>query len=81
MSMLKPSIIRFGSMDSWAGSRGRNPTVRLRHLRTTGTRILPSSTWSSSMNSFLRYHYILCYLHVHNNFILSCLWMSYSDTS
>jgi hypothetical protein len=26
------------------------------HLRTTGTRILPSSTWSSSMNSFLRYH-------------------------
>jgi hypothetical protein len=39
MSMFKPGIIRFESMNSRAGSRGRNPTVRLRHLRTTGIRI------------------------------------------
>jgi hypothetical protein len=38
MSMFKFGVIRFGNMDSWANLRGRIPTVRLRHLKTIGTR-------------------------------------------
>ena len=56
MSTFRLSVIKFGSMDSWISSKGRNPKVRQRHLKTTCSRILPSSVWFSSMNSFCRYH-------------------------
>jgi hypothetical protein len=54
MNMFKLGIIRFRSMDSWAGLRERNPTVRLKHMKTTSTRTLLSSVSSSGLNSFLR---------------------------
>jgi hypothetical protein len=56
--MFRLSKIRFGSMDSWAGSRGRNPTVRLRHLGSIGRQTLLSSASSLGLNSFLNRHLI-----------------------
>jgi hypothetical protein len=52
---MEVGIIRFGSMVSWAGSRGRIATVRLRHSWSTATPTSPSSVLSSGMNSYLKW--------------------------
>jgi hypothetical protein len=46
MSISRLGVIRFVGMDTWGGSKGKNPIQRLRHLLTTGIR-----TWPLSMSS------------------------------
>jgi hypothetical protein len=51
MFMSRVGIIRFGSMDSWASSKGRIPIASLRHFRTRGKPTLSSSELSSGKGS------------------------------
>jgi hypothetical protein len=51
MNMFKLGTIRSGSMVTRGGSKARQPTRRLRHLRTTHIRNWPSSTSSSGLSS------------------------------
>jgi hypothetical protein len=51
MCTSRVGTIRFGSRDSWASSKGRNPIVSLRHFRTRGKPTLPSNELSSGKDS------------------------------
>jgi hypothetical protein len=55
MCMFRLGIIGFGSMDSLASSKGRIPTVGLRHLRNRGELSLSSSESSSGMDLILKF--------------------------
>jgi hypothetical protein len=54
MSMFKRGIIRFGSMVTWGGSKGRNPTQRPRHLLTIRIRTRLSNVSSTSLIDFAK---------------------------
>jgi hypothetical protein len=54
MSMFRRGVIRFGSMVTRGGSKGRNPTHRPRHLLTIGIRTRLSSAPSIGLIDFAK---------------------------
>jgi hypothetical protein len=54
MSMFRRGVIRFGSMVTQGGSKGRNPTQRPRHLLTIGIWTKLSSTSSIGLIDFAK---------------------------
>jgi hypothetical protein len=54
MSMFRRGVIRFGSMVTQGGSKGRNPTQRPRHLLTIGIRTRLSSASSIGLIDFAK---------------------------
>jgi hypothetical protein len=57
MCMFRLGIIGFGSMDSWASSKGRIPTVGLRPLRSRGELTLLLRESSSGMEFPIRFYF------------------------